>query len=159
MSSRRRSCRPTAASTTFGVKPTRPETGFGYLKLDKDFGVGPIDVLEFIEKPDQEKAKEMILEEIFLWNAGIFIFNAKHLVEVYSIFQSEILDLVTTALNNAKADLGFLRLDSDSWEALPSISFDNAIMEQYSKIFSVPYDASWSDLGNWKAIWENMEKA
>ena len=140
---------------TFGVKPTRPETGYGYLELSTDDlnSSGVSDVKKFIEKPDLERAAQMLAAGNFLWNAGIFLFRAQDMIDAFSTHKPETLDLVSRSVSAASTDLGFLRLSAEPWSMLQDISIDYAIMEKAQNLVAVPYASKWSDLGGWDAVW------
>lgn len=140
---------------TFGIKPTHPETGYGYLELSKHpiDDSGTSDLEEFIEKPDLQDAKQMLEAGHYLWNAGIFLFRAQDMIGAFSTYAPQTLDLVSKAVNEAYSDLGFLRLASEPWSELKDISIDYAIMEKAQNLVAVPYASKWSDLGGWDAVW------
>lgn len=140
---------------TFGIKPTHPETGYGYLELATDpiDDSGTSDLEKFIEKPDLQDAKQMLEAGHYLWNAGIFLFRAQDMIDAFRTYASETLDLVLKAINEASSDLGFLRLASEPWSELKDISIDYAIMEKAQNLVAVPYASKWSDLGGWDAVW------
>ena len=140
---------------TFGIKPTHPETGYGYLELTKnpidEFGSSNLE--KFVEKPDLQDAMQMLETGHYLWNAGIFLFRAKDMIDAFSIYAPETLDLVSNAVSEAFEDLGFLRLASQSWSKLENISIDYAIMERARNLIAVPFASKWSDLGGWDSVW------
>ena len=140
---------------TFGIKPTHPETGYGYLELAKDPIVdnGTSNLEKFIEKPDLQDAKQMLEAGHYLWNAGIFLFRAQDMIDAFSTYAPETLELVSQAVNEASSDLGFLRLAAEPWSELKDISIDYAIMERAQNLVVVPYASKWSDLGGWDAVW------
>lgn len=142
---------------TFGIAPTRPETGYGYLELAAgaypQAGM-PQPLARFFEKPDAARAFDMIAEGRYLWNAGIFLASAATLVAAYKTHAPETLDGVQAALDAAKTDLGFTRLDPDVWATLPNLSIDYAIMEKATNLAVMPYAGPWSDLGGWEAVWQ-----
>ena len=140
---------------TFGIKPTHPETAYGYLELTKKplDDSGTFDIEKFVEKPDLQDAKQMLKAGHYLWNAGIFLFRAQDVINAFSTYAPETLDLVSRALNDASEDLGFLRLASEPWSELQDISIDYAIMEKAQNLVAVPYASKWSDLGGWDAVW------
>ena len=144
---------------TFGIKPTHPETGYGYLELS----TGPLDdygtseLKSFVEKPNLHGANQMLEAGYYLWNAGIFLFRAQDMIEAFSTYAPESLSLVSQAVNNASMDLGFLRLASEPWFKLKDISIDYAIMEKAQNLVAVPYASKWSDLGGWDAVWSESE--
>ena len=140
---------------TFGIRPTRPDTGYGYLELMKQTldQHGTADVYTFVEKPDEEYAEKMFSSDNFLWNAGIFLFRAKDMIDAFKNIAPKTLTLVKESLSHAKSDLGFLRLAGQTWSKLEDISIDYAIMEKAQNLVSVPLDTKWSDLGGWDAVW------
>ncbi|KKW89461.1 mannose-1-phosphate guanylyltransferase/mannose-6-phosphate isomerase [Sphingobium chungbukense] len=142
---------------TFGIAPTRPETGYGYLQVvAKPDGSGePIKLARFVEKPNAERAGEMLARGDHLWNAGIFLFAAKDLVAAFEAHAPDVLAAVVPAVEQAEGDLGFLRLAPESWGRAPDISIDYAIMERAGNLSVVPYDSGWSDLGGWDAVWSH----
>ena len=145
---------------TFGIKPTRPETGYGYLDLCTkpidDYGTS--DLKKFVEKPNLQDAKQMLEAGHYLWNAGIFLFRARDMIDAFKAFAPETLDLVSKAIKEASVDLGFLRLASEPWSELPDISIDYAIMERARNLVAVRYASRWSDLGGWDAVWSESKQ-
>ena len=144
---------------TFGIKPTHPETGYGYLELSEEKldDNGSFHLKSFVEKPDLAHAKEMLETGHYLWNAGIFLFRAKDMIDSFGACAPETLNLVSQALNGAYPDLGFLRLAAEPWSKLRDISIDYAIMEKVQNLVVVPYRSKWSDLGGWDAVWSESE--
>ena len=140
---------------TFGIRPQHPETGYGYLELSKDVldTHGASDVVNFVEKPDLRNAEKMVSAGNYLWNAGIFLFRAKDMIEAFKTYAPATLDLVTSAIEEATTDLGFIRLTTKHWSMLEDISIDYAIMEKAQNLVAVPYTSKWSDLGGWDAVW------
>ena len=139
----------------FGIKPTHPETGYGYLELSTDplDNAGTSDVKNFVEKPNLLGAKQMLAAGNYLWNAGIFLFRARDMIDAFSLYEPDMLDLVSHSLSGACSDLGFLRLASEPWSMLENVSIDFAIMEKAQNLVAVPYPSKWSDLGGWDAVW------
>ena len=139
---------------TFGITPTHAETGYGYLDLSaKPEGNTPVKLSKFVEKPDAEKAAEMLAAGNYLWNAGIFLFKVKDVIAAFEAHCPVLMAPVKAALNDAKADLGFLRLDPAAWAKAEDISIDYAIMEKAANLSVVPFASGWSDLGGWDAVW------
>jgi len=141
---------------TFGIVPTRPETGYGYLELAPGAAAGaatPQPLSRFVEKPDLARAAEMLAAGSFLWNAGIFLFTAEAIIAAFRQHAPDILAPVEAALAAAVADLSFTRLDPAAWAAVPDISIDYAIMEKATNLAVMPFAADWSDLGGWDAVW------
>lgn len=144
---------------TFGIRPTRPETGYGYLQIDGALdGSGmPMRLASFVEKPDADRAAAMLATGQFLWNAGIFLFAAKDIIAAFEKHAPDLLAAVTQAVEQATPDLGFLRLGAEPWSQADNVAIDYAIMERAANLSVVPYDAGWSDLGDWDAVWTHME--
>jgi len=145
------------AIVTFGIKPDCPHTGYGYIETDN--GSQPVrSVIRFIEKPERHRAEEFLSSERFYWNAGIFLFTAKALLEAFEAYAPAILDSVQRALDEAQTDLDFLRLDAVAYAQADNVSLDYAIMEKTKQIKCVPLNTAWSDVGSWSAIWDLLDK-
>lgn len=138
---------------TFGITPTHAETGYGYLELD---GPPRPDCAQpfrkFVEKPDLATAEKMLAAGNYLWNAGIFLFSVKSIVEAFERHAADIHAGVSAAIAEARPDLGFLRLAPEPWQALRDISIDYAVMEPADNLAVVPFSAGWTDLGGWDAV-------
>ena len=143
---------------TFGIKPTYPNTGYGYLQLKKSGKLGPKQVLQFVEKPDEMSAIKMLDQGNFFWNSGIFMFRAKDMINAFDLYAKDILSSVVKAVELSVTDLEFTRLDPSSWSNLEAISIDYAIMEKAKNLVSIPYYSSWSDLGNWDSVWRETKQ-
>ena len=141
---------------TFGITPTRPETGYGYMEAEGQ-GQGPLVLKRFIEKPDAENAARMIAQGDFLWNGGIFLFAARTMIEAFRTHAPEYLAPVQAALTEARSDLGFLRLAPEPWDRLPDRSIDYAVLEKAANLSVVRYSGHWSDLGGWDAVWRELQ--
>jgi mannose-1-phosphate guanylyltransferase/mannose-6-phosphate isomerase len=145
---------------TFGIAPTRPETGYGYLELsvDADRTVeAPQPLSRFVEKPNAERAAEMLADGGFLWNAGIFLASVGTMLMAYEDHAPEILKGASSALKHAETDLGFTRLANETWDSLEDVSIDYAIMEKSKNLAVMPYRGQWSDLGGWEAVWQESQ--
>lgn len=129
----------------FGEKPSYPETGYGYIKIGKDLGVG-YEVEKFEEKPNYEKARSYVEDGKHLWNCGIFLFKLGRIKGDYREHMSE----VNLNLDRETFLKGF--------SAFPEISFDYAILEKTSRLAVVPMEVGWSDVGSWKAVYDNLPK-
>jgi mannose-1-phosphate guanylyltransferase/mannose-6-phosphate isomerase len=141
---------------TFGITPTRAETGYGYLELKSGSDPAaklPQSLARFVEKPDVSRAEEMLAEGTFLWNAGIFLFTAETILDAYHRYASALVKAVTPAVDGAGHDLGFTRLSPDAWAKVEDISIDYAIMEKADNLAVMPFAEGWSDLGGWDAVW------
>ena len=139
---------------TFGITPTSPETGYGYLELAGAAPQGePAPLTRFVEKPDLATARGMLGSGRHLWNAGIFLFRSDVMSRAFATLAPALMPPVTRALDEAQADLTFLRLAPGPWNEAQAISIDYAIMEKASGLWAVPYGGGWTDLGGWAAIW------
>lgn len=142
---------------TFGITPTRPETGYGYLELAAGTDLAaqePVALARFVEKPDAARASEMVAAGSFLWNAGIFLFTAEAMIDAFERHAPDILTAVAQAVDGAQSDLGFTRLSQAAWGQVEDISIDYAIMEKADNLAVMPFSAGWSDLGGWDAVWQ-----
>ncbi len=137
---------------TFGVKPSRPETGYGYLETAP--GDAPLEVLRFTEKPASEVAREYLRSGRHFWNAGIFLFSAEAMIAAFREHAPHFLAPCMAALKEARRDLDFLRLAEEPWRDCPADSLDYAVMEHAGNVRCVPLEAGWSDLGSWTAVWD-----
>ncbi len=140
---------------TFGITPTHAETAYGYLELAAGSGGDgvPVPLKKFVEKPDLARATEMLEAGNYKWNAGIFLFRAADIIAAFQAHAPDMIEPVKTAVEKAKQDLGFLRLDPESWAQAEDISIDYAVMEKATNLSVVPFGAAWSDLGGWDAVW------
>ena len=154
--------RPVAAGgelVTFGITPTRPETGYGYIQAGaprSDAG-GVLEVARFVEKPGQPAAEAMLAAGGHYWNAGIFLFRADRILDELGVHAPRVLEMVThafEALRPAEPD-GF-EVPEDRYREVPAIPIDKAVMERTARIAVVPTEPDWSDLGSWQAIWERL---
>jgi mannose-1-phosphate guanylyltransferase/mannose-6-phosphate isomerase len=140
---------------TFGVPPTQPETGFGYIRADVSAGTdGALPIIEFVEKPDAQTAQRYLDEGGYFWNAGIFVFKASAYLEVLQENEADMHRQTKLAVEQAKVDLDFVRLDADAFAAVRSESIDYAIMERTQNRVVIPLTTSWSDVGSWQAVFD-----
>lgn len=142
---------------TFGIRPDRAETGYGWLELsaspDADFSSTPQPLQSFVEKPDTATASRLLAGGMHLWNAGIFLFTTTAILDAFALHAPETLAAVRAAFAGAETDLAFTRLAAAPWAALPDISIDYAVMERAANLTVVPFGGVWSDLGDWQAVW------
>ncbi|WP_084420402.1 AGE family epimerase/isomerase [Henriciella litoralis] len=141
---------------TFGIEPTFASTGYGYIELE-DGDARVRQARRFVEKPDRDTAAAYIETGRYVWNAGIFLFRASAMIEAFQRLAPDILTAVKAALPERPrmdAEKQIVSLDRDAFAASPSISVDYAIMEKLSPIFGVPLEMGWSDVGDYKALWE-----
>ncbi|MBA3015618.1 MAG: mannose-1-phosphate guanylyltransferase/mannose-6-phosphate isomerase [Proteobacteria bacterium] len=138
---------------TFGVQPTSPETGYGYIR--KGFGNS---VLSFVEKPDLETAEAYLASGDYYWNSGMFAFMNETFIQQMNDHCPEICVNMEQAVANGVADSAFFRLEASSMASSPSDSIDYALMEKSDQVVVVPVDLGWSDIGSWQALWEVSDK-
>ncbi|KYF60857.1 mannose-6-phosphate isomerase, partial [Sorangium cellulosum] len=151
------------AITTIGIRPTHPETGFGYIEAEGAGGAGsaapavPRQVLRFVEKPSRERAEEFVASGRFLWNAGMFIFRAGDMraaIRAHLPALAEGLDEIDRAAAQGAEAEAVLRV----FPRLPAVSVDHGVMEHVAGLAVVPGDFGWSDVGSWQSAWELAEK-
>ena len=142
---------------TFGIRPDRPETGYGWLELSQqpatDFAPTPQPLRGFVEKPDAAKAERLLAAGMHLWNAGIFLFSTTTILAAFAAHAPKVLAATRAAVDAAETDLSFTRLSPDAWADCPEISIDYAVMERADNLTVVPFGGAWSDLGDWQAVW------
>jgi len=142
---------------TFGIKPERAATEYGYINPG-DVVSGDVRAVEkFVEKPDQPTAAEYI-KNGYLWNSGNFMFRAAVLLDEYRKFDTASVEAVTAAVSKAGRDLGFVTLDPEAFGSAKAISIDYAVMEKTARAAVVPVSCGWSDVGSWHAVWELSDK-
>lgn len=142
---------------TFGIVPSAPETGYGYIKA-KGCGTDILSVETFVEKPDLPTATAYVASGDYFWNSGMFLFQASRYLEELELLAPTILSAVKVAMDLAKRDDDFVRLDQEAFAACPSDSIDYAVMERTAEAVVVPLSAGWNDVGSWSALWELGEK-
>lgn len=135
---------------TFGIVPTGPETGYGYIKASSGGAVRAVD--RFVEKPDAETARQYVESGKYFWNSGMFLFKASRYLAELELFQPEMLVASRNAWQLARRDTDFTRLDKDAFAAVPADSIDYAVMEKTADAVVVPLDAGWNDVGSWTAL-------
>ncbi len=144
------------ALVTFGIKPSRAETGYGYIQRGKRFGTreGCYAVEAFVEKPDAATARSYLEDGGYDWNSGMFLFTAETYLAELEQFEPDIVSGCRAAVRAATKDLDFLRLAEEPFAAMPSRSIDYAVMERTERAAVVPADMGWSDVGSWASLWE-----
>mgnify|MGYP006286238793 CR=1 FL=1 len=140
------------ALVTFGIEPTAPRTGYGYIRAEPGAGVRA--VAAFVEKPDRETAEAYLASGGYYWNSGMFVFRASALLEALERHEPAMLAAVRAAHDGRRADLDFLRFDEAAFAAVPAESIDRAVMERTDRAVVVPFEAFWNDVGSWQALWE-----
>ncbi|MGD9923640.1 MAG: mannose-1-phosphate guanylyltransferase/mannose-6-phosphate isomerase [Pseudorhodoplanes sp.] len=138
---------------TFGVKPDRPATEYGYIRPGARIGGEVFAVDQFVEKPDAETAGRHIAEG-YLWNSGNFIFAADDLLAEYAAFEAGTVEAAREAIEAAGSDLGFVTIDPGHFSRARPISIDYAVMEKTTRAAVIPVSYGWSDVGSWHAVWE-----
>ncbi len=139
---------------TFGISPTGPETGYGYLKMGSEIASGVNQVSRFIEKPDAAYAAEMIAGSDHVWNGGIFLFRADMYLAELSIHAPDMLAAAQEAMHSRHQDGHRIYPQEAAFAASPSNSIDYAVMEKAARVAVVPVAMGWSDVGSWDAIYE-----
>jgi mannose-1-phosphate guanylyltransferase/mannose-6-phosphate isomerase len=142
------------ALVTLGIKPTRPETGYGFIAGGEPISAGSdcLKVDSFVEKPDLPTAEGYLKDGTHYWNSGMFLFAASAFLEECDRFEPDIRKRAEAAVADAKTDLDFLRLAIDPFTAVPSKSIDYAVMEHTSRGAVVPADIGWDDVGSWASL-------
>ena len=143
---------------TFGITPTAPETGYGYLEAGPDLGDGVHSVARFVEKPQSEAAQQMLDAGGYYWNSGMFMLGVETFLGEVARLAPQAHDAAESAVLNAKVDLDFIRLDEPSFARSPNISVDYAIFEKTKLVSLVPVTYSWSDVGSWDSVWKISPK-
>ena len=138
---------------TFGIVPSAPHTGYGYIKLGGHIGEG-FEVDSFVEKPSSVVAQDYFSSGDYHWNSGMFLFRASNYLEELKKFRPDILEQCQQSVTNVETDFHFLRIDKDMFESCPAESVDYAVMEKTSHAVVVPMDAGWSDIGSWSSLWD-----
>ena len=147
---------------TFGIVPTHPETGYGYVKAaskntlanDQGASTAARPVAAFIEKPSLSTAEQYLREGGYFWNSGMFMFRADTFLQELATHNPAIAEACQRAHSTAAKDMDFLRLDAEAFGQSPSDSIDYAVMERTQKAMVIPLDAGWNDVGAWPAVWQ-----
>ncbi|MCC6505914.1 MAG: mannose-1-phosphate guanylyltransferase/mannose-6-phosphate isomerase [Aquimonas sp.] len=137
---------------TFGIVPTAPETGYGYIQATAGEGVRA--VAQFVEKPDRATAEAYLASGAYFWNSGMFLFRASRYLQELQRWQPAMLAACRQALDEARRDTDFVRLQAEHFAACPSDSIDYAVMEKTDAAAVIALDAGWNDVGSWAALWE-----
>ena len=144
---------------TFGIKPTKAHTGYGYIKSTGEEFNSTADVDKFVEKPDLATAETYVQSGNYTWNSGMFMFNASTYLAELKSSNEGIYQAAEQALSKSSVDLDFIRLDNDAFESSPSDSIDYAIMEKTSNAKVIKLDAGWNDVGSWSSLWQVCDQA
>jgi len=143
---------------TFGVVPTEPHTGYGYIQAEQGSGEA-VPVVSFVEKPNLETARDYVDSGRYLWNSGMFMFRADRYLEELATHAPTMLDACRAALASARVETDFVRPGKEEFLACPADSIDYAIMEKTARAMVVPLDAGWSDVGSFEALYEVLPPA
>jgi mannose-1-phosphate guanylyltransferase len=151
---------------TFGIVPTAPETGYGYIEAAEplpaatdqgDHHPAPVPIERFVEKPDRASAEQFLASGRFTWNSGMFLFRASTILAELERLSPEVVSHCRSAIEHDSADLEFLRLEREAFARCPSVAIDVAVMEKTERGTVLPLDAGWSDVGSWSALWETSD--
>ena len=142
---------------TFGVTPTRAETGYGYIKTGNSLNGGN-EVKAFVEKPDSKTAEQYVSSGDYYWNSGMFVFKARNFLMELAKQRQDIASAVENAFKTVSQDDIFTRVGEQAFSDCPKESIDYAVMEGARKAAMVPLIAGWSDIGGWQALWEVSDK-
>lgn len=142
---------------TFGIAPTKPHTGYGYIEAGDAIGAGFM-VSSFREKPDSELAAQYVSDGGYYWNSGMFLFRASRYLEELKKHRSDIAAACSDAMADVASDLDFIRINTIAFGSSPSESIDYAVMEKTDNAVVVPMDAGWSDIGSWSSLWDVTKK-
>ncbi len=143
---------------TFGIVPTFPATGYGYVKASGDESDGAYRLEKFVEKPCLEKAQEYLASGEYSWNSGMFVFKAATFLEELKLYNPEMAELSIEAFEKANVDTDFIRLNEKSFGKIKGDSIDYAVMEKTRKGRVVKLNAGWDDLGSWSALYDISKK-
>lgn len=145
---------------TFGIKASRAETGFGYIKKAKQLKniKNIFEIAQFVEKPNLKKAKEYIASQDYLWNSGIFLFKASAYLQELKHFNNDLFINCCNSYNQSSKDLDFIRLDEEPFAKCQDISIDYCVMEKSKRTATISLDANWSDVGSWNALSDISDK-
>ena len=146
---------------TFGVIPTHPETGYGYIESEVFIKKGSrtgSKIKKFIEKPNKELAQKLLNSNKYTWNSGIFVFKTGVILRELEIFAPKVLLNCQESISKSQHDLDFIRIDKKAFSKCPNIPIDIAVMEKTKYGIVIPLDAGWSDIGSWQSLWNNEDK-
>ena len=150
-------CTKNEALVTLGIPPTFPNTGYGYIEYDKQSRQSIKTVKNFVEKPDYKTAKTYLDQGNYLWNAGIFIWTSRNIIEAFKKYQIDMYDLFVEGIKviNTEFEDDFIR---DNYGKAENISIDYAIMEKSNTVYVLPAEFDWNDLGTWGSLYDKLDK-
>jgi mannose-1-phosphate guanylyltransferase len=145
---------------TFGIVPTAPETGYGYIEAAQPLATAsaPVPIARFVEKPDRATAEAFLATGRFTWNSGMFLFKASAILAELERLAPEVVSACRAALEQDSADLDFLRLEREAFASCPNVALDVAVMERTDRGAVLALEAGWSDVGSWSALWETADQ-
>jgi len=145
---------------TFGISPSYPETGYGYIESVKALSTEnkSSNIKSFIEKPSLENAEDFLKNNNFLWNSGIFLFKASTFLNELRKYEPKLLEICHECLKEKSFDMDFIRIKKDIFKKLPNIAIDKAIMEKTQLGTVLKLNSDWIDIGSWKSVWKNSKK-
>ena len=143
---------------TFGIVPTAPETGYGYIEAAEPQRQEPVSIARFVEKPDRATAEQFLATGRFTWNSGMFLFRASAILAELERLAPEVVSACRAALAREATDLEFQRLEREAFAACPNVAIDVAVMERTDRGAVLPLAAGWSDVGSWSALWETADR-
>jgi len=145
---------------TFGIVPTAPETGYGYIEAAQSLAAAsaPVAIARFVEKPDRATAEAFLATGRFTWNSGMFLFKASAILAELERLAPEVVSACRAALEQDSADLDFLRLEREAFASCPNVALDVAVMERTDRGAVLALEAGWSDVGSWSALWETADQ-
>jgi mannose-1-phosphate guanylyltransferase/mannose-6-phosphate isomerase len=145
---------------TFGIVPTAPETGYGYIEAAQSLAAAsaPVPIARFVEKPDRATAQAFLATGRFTWNSGMFLFKASAILAELERLAPEVVSACRAALEQDSADLDFLRLEREAFASCPNVALDVAVMERTDRGAVLALEAGWSDVGSWSALWETADQ-
>jgi mannose-1-phosphate guanylyltransferase len=148
------------ALVTFGIVPSAPETGYGYIEAAESLtgAQAPVPIARFVEKPDRATAEQFLATGRFTWNSGMFLFKASAILAELERLAPEVVSACRSALEHDCADLDFLRLEREVFAGCPSVAIDVAVMEKTDRGAVLPLEAGWSDVGSWSALWDTTDR-
>lgn len=147
----------------FGIPAKTPETGFGYIKAGRGSAEdslvpGAHRVMQFVEKPDHDRASDFVRSGGYFWNSGMFLFRASRYLDELRNHEPDIYDTCVLTLERSKASAGVVTIDADTFACCPDNSIDYAVMEKTARACVVPMDAGWNDVGSWSSLWDVHDK-
>jgi len=145
---------------TFGVQPTHPEIGYGYIKTRQETSdaAGSFAVEQFVEKPNLETAEKYLAAGCYYWNSGMFVFKSDVFLKELNKYSPDVVTAAEKSRELSVRDLDFMRVNMEAFALAPNISIDYALMEKSDNVVCVPLDANWSDVGDWKSFWDVSQK-